>query len=46
MTTGVRTSQVSEIGISSDNHMIVFAAEKSRETGEVVDLEEYIKSLG
>jgi len=46
MTTGNKTSQVTEIGISSDNHMIVFAAEKSRETGEVIDLQEYMESIG
>ena len=32
---------VSEIGISVDNHMIVFAAEESRKTGTVVDVEEF-----
>lgn len=34
---------VSEIGISVDNHMLVFAAEESRKTGAVVDVEEYKK---
>ena len=34
---------VSEIGISVDNHMLVFAAEESRKTGTVVDVEEYKK---
>lgn len=46
MATGVINKQVSEIGISCANHMIVFAAEESRENGTVVDLEEYIKNLG
>ena len=46
MATGVKSKQVSEIEISSQNHMIVFAAEKSRENGQVIDLKEYIESLG
>ena len=36
---------VSGITNSSDNHMIVFAAEKSRETNTVVSLEEYVDSV-
>ena len=33
--------EVSEIGISIENHMLVFAAEESRKTNTVVDIEEY-----
>lgn len=36
---------VSNIRTSVNNHMLVFAAEHSRKTGTVVDLEEYTKSL-
>lgn len=36
---------VPEIGESSLNHLIAFAAEKSRETNTVIDFEEYVKSL-
>lgn len=32
---------VSEIGISIENHMLVFAAEESRKTNTVVDIQEY-----
>ncbi len=45
MLTGKASSQISEIGISCDNHMIVFAAEKSRLEGTVVDLDEYISQI-
>lgn len=38
-------SLLSEIGISVDNHMIVFAAEKSRLDGCVVDIQQYIQQL-
>ena len=34
--------EVSEIGISCKNHMMVFAAEQSRLEGKVIDLEEYM----
>ena len=34
---------LSEIDISVDNHMITFAAEESRLTGKVVDVEEFVK---
>ena len=33
--------EVSEIGISIENHMLVFAAEESRKTNTVVDIAEY-----
>ncbi len=33
--------EVSEIGISIENHMLVFAAEESRKTNTVVDIKEY-----
>lgn len=36
---------VSDIRTSVNNHLIVFAAEESREKGTVVDFEEYVKSL-
>lgn len=36
---------LSEIGISAENHMIAFAAEHSRLTGTVVDVDEFVKSL-
>lgn len=36
---------LSEIDISVENHMIAFAAEKSRLEGTVVDLEQYIQEL-
>ena len=38
--TGVRTAgQVSEIGVSCENHLLVFAAEQSRLTGKIVDIQ-------
>lgn len=44
--TGIgHSSSISDIGISVDNHLLVFAAEKARETGTVVDFEEYVASL-
>ncbi len=36
---------ISDIRTSVDNHHIVFAAEKARETGTVVDLDSYIATL-
>ena len=33
--------EVSEIGISIENHMLVFAAEESRKTETVVDIAAY-----
>ena len=38
-------SLLSEIDISVDNHMIAFAAEKSRLEGHVVDIPQYIQQL-
>lgn len=35
----------SDIGISAENHIAVFAAEKSRLEGTIVDIDEYIASL-
>ncbi len=35
---------ISDIGISVENHLIVFAAEQARETMSVVDMEEYLHS--
>lgn len=45
LTDSIEASEVSEIGISCQNHMLVFAAEKSRATNTVVDVEEFINSL-
>lgn len=45
LTTGYEGDLLSEIGISAENHMIAFAAEHSRLTGEVVDVEEYTKQF-
>lgn len=41
--TGKVTDQLSEIEISVKNHMIAFAAEKSRVEGTVIDLDEFEK---
>lgn len=43
LTVGYEGDLLSEIGVSAKNHMIAFAAEHSRLTGEVVDVEEYTK---
>lgn len=43
---GVKTAdQVSEIGISCRNHLLVFAAEQARHTGQVVDTTDFEKSV-
>lgn len=39
-------SEVSEIGISCRNHMLVFAAEKARHEETVVYIDDYMKSVG
>ena len=39
----VRTKSVSDIRTSIMNHMLVFAAEESRRTNQVVDVEEFVK---
>jgi len=45
--TGTYTGKsVPEIRVSSDNHLIVFAAEKSRKENVVVDFEDYYDFLG
>lgn len=36
-------NSISDIRISSDNHLIVFAAEESRKNGTVVDFEKYVE---
>ncbi len=36
---------VSDITTSAQNHLLVFAAEKSRHTHQIVDMDEYIKEL-
>lgn len=43
ITDKIGKEEVSEIGISAKNHMLVFAAEEARLSGEVIDVEEYIK---
>ena len=40
---GVRTKSISDIRTSIMNHMIVFAAEESRATNTVVDVDEFVK---
>jgi hypothetical protein len=42
LTDEISEEGLSEIGISVDNHMIAFAAEESRLTGKVVEMEEYL----
>lgn len=39
----IPAEEVSEIGVSCRNHMLVFAAEKSRHEGVIVDVEKFIK---
>lgn len=36
---------ISDIRVSADNHLLVFAAEEARKHGTVVDFEEYVNSL-
>lgn len=44
--TGAKSAlQVSEIGISCQNHLLVFAAEESRHTGSVVGIADYQKQF-
>ncbi len=38
-------SSVPEIGESAYNHLVTFAAEKARETGTIVDVDEFIKEV-
>lgn len=45
ITENISDDSLSEIGISVDNHMIAFAAEKSRETGTVVNVFDYMESF-
>ena len=45
LTGEIEADQLSEIGISAENHMIAFAAEHSRHTGTVVDINEFVKTL-
>lgn len=40
-----RRKSVSEIGVSCDNHLIVFAAEKARKSGTIIDLDEFKAEL-
>ena len=40
------TTQLSTIDISVKNHIIAFAAEKSRVEGTVVDIKEFEKEMG
>lgn len=43
---GIETDQLSKIDISVKNHIIAFAAEKSRIEGIIVDIKEFEKELG
>ncbi len=43
---GINNGAISEIDISCKNHMLVFAAEKSRLEGKVIDIDEYVAGLG
>lgn len=43
MTDKLEASEVSEIGVSCRNHMLAFAAEDSRLSGNVIDFGEYIE---
>ncbi len=43
LTDELKAEDVSEIGVSCQNHMLAFAAEDSRLNGTVVSLEEYMK---
>ena len=45
LTDAISADKVSEITISCKNHMLVFAAEKSRATNTVVDVDEFINNL-
>lgn len=45
LTAGYEGNLLSEIGVSAKNHMIVFAAEQSRITGTVVDVNEFMNSV-
>lgn len=45
LTDQYKGSSISDIRVSADNHLIVFAAEESRKNGTIVDFEEYVKSL-
>lgn len=38
-------NSISEIRISTDNHLLVFAAEESRKNGNVIEMDKYAKSL-
>lgn len=40
---GIKTKSISDIRTSIMNHMIVFAAEESRHTNQVVDVDEFVK---
>lgn len=40
-----KSVSISDISVSCDNHIIVFAAEEARKTGKVIDIEEFKKAL-
>ena len=42
---GISSEQLSEIDVSVKNHMIAFAAEESRLTGKIVDLNQFMKNV-
>lgn len=41
----IDASDISEANVSAKNHMLVFAAEKARQTGTVVDIDEFMKEF-
>lgn len=45
LTGSYKGCSISDIGVSVDNHLTVFAAEQSRLTGQTVDMDEYAQSV-
>ena len=43
---GVENIALCDLSEAVDNHMIAFAAEESRRTGKVIDMDEYKKRMG
>ena len=43
LTGSLEAQDVSEIGVSAKNHMLAFAAEKSRLEGKIIDMDEFFK---
>lgn len=46
LTVGCKSDLLSEIGISTENHLIAFAAEKSRLEHRVINMDDYKKEIG